>query len=290
MKACLKIINNYFWKSLFGPGILFVFSALYMFIIVSCWSLLGEIKPISIVPTVVSFIVVLNGLFCIPTTINSLRTSIVLKRLGSSKITPLQFITITLCYYFIISLLSIAWVILWTWLIFINSLEDYYTLIHGANFWSILYVILITFILSSGIGLFVLSFTNRNFVILTIAVVIVIFSLIFAGFGAPIQFLHTYWASDNTSSPLYNVVYIDPFWYTSSMSFEAWFSKPNDYFNTFGSSIFNISAKLCGKTITSSPVAQILSSADKALNIYLPISLIILTSVVNSFTFKWNIR
>ena len=88
----------------------------------------------------------------------------------------------------------------------------------------------------------------------------------------------------------YNVVYIDPFWYTSSMSFEAWFSKPNDYFNTFGSSIFNISAKLCGKTITSSPVAQILSSADKALNIYLPISLIILTSVVNSFTFKWNIR
>ncbi|WEK83205.1 MAG: hypothetical protein L3I91_00690 [Mycoplasma sp.] len=290
MWTTLKIINKYFWKSMFGPGVIFIFGPLYLFTITSTWSLLGIIKSPAVIPTTLAMVITFIGLFCIPLTVNNLRTSMVMKRLGTSRITQLTFLFSLFVYYFIASIICYLWMLISGFVIYSNRISDY-TFIFSAIHWGdLLYSLTMNYLLAATIGIFILSFSKRNYVIGVTASVIVIFSFAFAGFATPINLIHVYfWKGVQTT--LFDIVYIDPFWYTSSLSYESFFHITDDYYNLYASSIFDITVPLIGKTIaTSDSLAHILTSVDKLANLVVPILLIMGFSIIDFKTFKWNVR
>lgn len=294
MYTTLKIINKYFWKSLFGPGLIFLFGPLYLFIITSTWSLFGMIKSTAIIPSSMAMVITFLGMFCIPLTINTLRTSMVMKRLGSSKISPLTFLVCLIIYYWFFAIVCYVWMLGWGFLFYIDRIDEYLVIFNYMHPGDVLYSLCINYFLATTIGLIILVFTKRNYVIAVINCVVIIFSFALAGFAVPIPLIHISYKTDSggwNCSPLTYIVYADPFWYSSSLSYESFFHVADDYFNLLGSSIFNPEVQLYGKTFAAQPTDGIvLGHADKYLNLILPIVIISSLMVVDIMTFKWNVR
>jgi len=77
----------------------------------------------------------------------------------------------------------------------------------SANYLELFYAITINFLMSLCIGIFFLTFCDRNFQIEMIAIIIVIVSLILAGFACPLPFIHNH---ETVHPSTTYVVYIDP--------------------------------------------------------------------------------
>ena len=290
MKATLKIINRYYWKSIFGPGILFLFSILYIYVISNAWSLFGMLKSVSVIPTAMAMITSLVGLFCIPITINTLRQSVLMRRIGVSNISPFMFMFTIIVYYGIMIALSYIWIFVWCFAFYAFKMNEYTTLLTSIDWGGLIFAILINYLLSISIGMFILIFTKRNYVITIIATIITIMNFLLSGYAAPLPLIHS--ALPDYKTGTFYVVYIDPFWYTSAMNYEAAFSHTNNFFNFYGTSIFNPMQKMMGKTITTTTEYKevILFEFDKCLNLFLPISMIAVFGSISGFNFKWNIR
>jgi len=61
---------------------------LYIFVAGMMWDLVGEVIPTAILPGIYSVTPCIMCLIAIPITINDLRKSILLKRLGASPVKP----------------------------------------------------------------------------------------------------------------------------------------------------------------------------------------------------------
>ena len=276
---------------------MFVFSVLFMFVVTSCWDLAEMIKPFMVFPNLICASIMIVGMFCVPVTINNFRTSIIMKRITSSKITSTQFTVTLVLYYYVMTLISYLWIIGLGFLIFADRVPDYINVLEMVSVPELLYATTMSYMLSVLIGLFLLCVTKRNYVITVITVITFLVGFFLSPFGAPVGMVHDLGESIRrpehvivwTKSPLYYPVYINPFWYTTSMSYEAFFSKPNGTYNLLGSSIFNPTEILW--TIVSSANPHIdLNETDKWLNLFVPIGLCIILAAYEAKYLKWNVR
>ena len=319
MFTSIKIVNRYYWKSLFGPGVMFIFSVLFAFIMGSSWALMDIIKFPSVMPGLCCLTICIVGMFCIPLTLNNFRTSMIMKRLGNSKITSYTFIFAVALYYYLMSIVSFLWTLAWGFVIFCNNIDRYLDVFRYMSVPQLLYAFTITFLLSTAIGMFVLVFTKRNFVIALVAAIVVLLGFVLAGFGAPIPMIHTrgYVYTPprpqnqsiltnvpiftnaqyriDSESPLTSYVYIHPMWYTTSMCYEAFFAAGSgDSLNTYSytaTSIFNPTQTVVSKVITiHQDVFEILGCNDKWANLFVPLGLILIFGGVAIGKFKWNVR
>ena len=190
MWQSLKIVNRYYWKSLFGPGIMFILSVLMLFVVTSCLDLGALVKPFMAIPGIFCSMILLYGMLFIPVTINDLRGSIVMKRISSSRITTFQFLLTLLIYYFVFTIISYLWYIAWGFLIFVNKINEYINALQMINIGSLLYATLISNLLRVFFGFFVLIFTKRNYVVCIVAFIFLIYGLAFATYIAPIALVH----------------------------------------------------------------------------------------------------
>ena len=219
---------------------MFIVSVLFLFIMGSSWAIMGIIKFPAVVPGLCCLTIAIVGMFCIPLTLNNFRTSMIMKRLGNSKITSYTFIFAVILFYFLMSIVAFMWTLACGFVVFCNDINRYLDVFRYMSVPQLLYAFTITFLLSTSIGMFILVFTKRNFVIALIAVVIIIIGFVLAAFIAPIPIVHCVsYDSDlpvTTSSvgqsyrvtgkaPLTPFVYIHPMWYTTSMCYEAFFAN-----------------------------------------------------------------
>ena len=298
MLQSLKIVNKYYWKSLFGPGVMFVFSVLFTLVTVEMWDLASLIQPFLVLPNIFSGVSMIVGMFCIPMTINSLRTSMIMKRLDSSKITVLQFAFTFIIYYFVMTLIAYMWFIAFGFAIFANKVDDYINVLKMIDVACLFYAVLISFLLSLSLGFLVLMLTKRNYVIGLVAALVFLIGFFLSPFFAPIQMVHELLPYHNhltqlvqmRPTSLYYAVYIDPFWYTTSMSYEAFFSSANGVYNFLGSNIFNPSQDLRSYFMGSNSLHVELTQTDKWLNLMVPPAIITILLGIESKYLKWNVR
>ena len=238
------------------------------------------------------------GMFCIPMTINSLRTSLIMKRLDSSKITVLQFALTVILYYFVMTLIAYMWFIAFGFAIFSNRVDDYINVLKMIDVACLFYCVLILFLLSLSFGFLVLMLTKRNYVIALVAILTFLIGCFLSPFFAPLPMIHDLtpnWRPfgvdiEWSPTPLYYVVYIDPFWYTTSMSYEAFFSQKTPTYNVLGSNIFNPSVDLQIFFMVESNPHINLTKTDKWLNLMVPPAIIAILLGIESKYLKWNVR
>ncbi len=159
------------------------------------------------------------------------------------------------------------------------------------EFGAVVYTFSINFLFSLVVGMLVLIFSKRNYIITVVAIVLVIVNTLLAGYIIPINELHYEAGNGEWRSALFYVVYIDPFWYSSALSIESFFHNGPDIFNLLHSSIFNPSVRLLAENTTLAIFpSYIYEETDKWLNLIMPIFWIISIGISDIFFFKWNIR
>jgi len=96
MRATLKLLNSYFWKTFYGPILAFVFPVILL-------GILGNIFRIEYVyPGIIAMSFLFIGLLSLPLAIMELKQSSLFKYIGSSPVNPIKFsITVILFYVFI---------------------------------------------------------------------------------------------------------------------------------------------------------------------------------------------
>ena len=299
MWASFKIVNRYYWKSLFGPGVMLVFSVLFLFVVSSCWDLVGIFNSFMVMPNLICAIIMFIGMLCVPITINSLRTSMIMKRINSSKITMFQFIAALLVYYYIGTLITYLYILGIGFLIYCNKVNDYISALKMINVLELWYATTIMYIFCVAFGLFILCFTKRAYVCVVTTIVFFVLGFFLSPFGAPLAMVHDIRPHlsgdtglvDYNPCPLFYITYFNPFWYTTSMSYEAFFSKASQTYNVFGSSIFNPSQRLWTyiQVLSGNPHIK-LTITDKWLNLFVPVGLTAIMAVFESKAFKWVVR
>ena len=298
---------------------MFVVSVLFLFIMGSSWAIMGIIKFPAVVPGICGLTIAIVGMFCIPLTLNNFRTSMIMKRLGNSKITSYTFIFSVMFYYFLMSIVAFMWTLAWGFVVFCNDINRYLDVFRYMSVPQLLYAFAISFLLATSMGMFVLVFTKRNFVIALIAVVVIIIGFVLAAFIAPIPIVHcqnyrydpprpvvnsltgtlpiltagTYYV--DSQAPLTPFVYVHPMWYTTSMCYEAFFANGGGGdLNTYSyttTSIFVPTQMVLTKIVGIANFVQItLDVGDKWANLFVPLGLIIIFGGVAIGKFKWNVR
>lgn len=117
-KPLFGLINESFWKGIFGPFFAFIFPLIFITIlgtILGYNQILGgsmAISPMAITTT------------SMPTLLFEFKRSSLLKRIGSTPIRPISFVFVTIIYYLMIIMISIAWCLLFSLLIFGISYWD----------------------------------------------------------------------------------------------------------------------------------------------------------------------
>lgn len=290
MFGVYKTINRYFWKSITGPFILFVFSIVWLLIISYMWNIIGEFVPTQVLPTAYSAIICFTTIVAIPMGINDLRGSIILKKLGASQIKPWMFLFAIISFYFVFCLIAYIWEVLWSYVILLGFKSDVDQMFYSANYFYVFYSFAITYLMGVIIGIFISTCLKKNFQVIIVGTIFLIVSIVLSGYGSPITLIHQPKINETSIPILSNVVYIDPFWYTSAFSYEAWLSKES-YMNILGSSPFNPYVPLMGKLFTDATyIIRLLTVQDKWANIFVPLSIIFGMGTIDVLTFKWSRR
>lgn len=126
-KPLFGLINESFWKGVFGPFFAFIFPLIFIAIlgnVLGYDEILGgslAISPMAITTT------------SMPMLLFEFKSSSLLKRIGSTPIKPSSFIFVTIIYYLVIILLSILWTILFSLLIFGITYWDRGRVIQESN-------------------------------------------------------------------------------------------------------------------------------------------------------------
>lgn len=158
------------------------------------------------------------------------------------------------------------------------------------DFWCVLYSFTINFFFALAIGMFLLVCTKRNYVITVVAVVTILVNLVLAGYVVGVNTNHYTPFDYSYHSPLYYLVYIDPFWYCSTLSFESFFHLGPNGFNILQGSIFEPNIPLVSAPTTLGGYNYVLTTTDKWLNLLLPLVFTFGFGIPAIYCFKWNVR
>jgi len=255
-KALLRIVNSYFWKSISGPFLTFIFP-----IILVC--VLGFSLGYSIAfPGAFFMGIIAVGLNVMPGTICEFRKSSLLKRISITPIKPIR-ILITIClYYLLVMIASIIITIFLTLLIFIKYFKNGQTIeisnecisvpslsqvLSHVDYPSFIYVTILIFIISLLTGLMFCSFFTSTSTINSVSIMVMILTILLSGLAVPNSIM-------KSNIPLWYTGYaLTPFKSVICSAFESWNGSFKDNFglisgynyqmnNCNGSHVFDMSS------------------------------------------------
>jgi len=309
-KALLKIVNSYFWKSISGPFLSFIFP-----IILVC--VLGFSLGYNMAfPGAFFMGIIAVGLNVMPGTICEFRKSSLLKRISITPIRPIR-ILITIClYYLVIMIMSIIITICLTFLIFIKfvkngqmieipgvgdiTMPSLSKVLANVDYASFIYVAILIFILSLLTGLMFCSFFTSTSTIHSVSIMVMILTILLSGLALPNSVM-------KSNISLWYVGYVfTPFKSTMCSAYESWNGAFKDNFadvggyiyqmnNCNGSHVFNMSSsyEIYSAIVlpgVGSGKITILSTTEKWITIFLPYVWVIIFSVIIGTKFKWGNR
>ncbi len=98
MYATLKLLNSYFWKTVYGPILAFIFPIILL-------AILGNILRLEYVyPGLIALSMLFLGLIALPLAIMELKGSSLFKYIGSSPVNPLKFTIVVIGFYAFIAI------------------------------------------------------------------------------------------------------------------------------------------------------------------------------------------
>lgn len=184
--AVLSLINKHFWKSKVGP-ITALAIPLFLMIV---YKIIGkdEIEVFTGgLPSYFSFSILPLGFISLPQMLVEFKTSIILRKISTSKVTAIKFCTIMLAYNFV-AILSANILIILFYAMFLNvDAPDAFATI---NWWELLYALFNVYISTLSFGLLLGVLINRNNLVQSIGFCFVIVSITFSGQFIPISVLY----------------------------------------------------------------------------------------------------
>lgn len=246
----------------------------------------------NIIIGIITLEIVSAGALTMPTCIMEIKTSVLMKRIGSTPIKPWMFIITTFIYYFIVIIVVTIWMLFITFLFFgflnfkiysPNASEKYESIqgmkllfgsgtiagkSYGISWPGFIFSLLFMNFVSIFIGLLNVS-TSKSTASSSIKGSMIYFiSLILSGMLFPLTFI--------TGNKVLNIFsYITPFRYSNSLVVVSWLNG-----NIFDP--FNIPKNI----LTTSGISEI----DLILSFIIPIIIIFISIVIMIKFFRWNTR
>ena len=262
--AIFKLLNKYFLKSIVGPLCAF---ALPLFFALMFFAMGQKQFAISL-PVIISIGVLAVTLMIIPTLIIDLRKSLILKRIGTSRISTHQFIFILVVYFYIWIFLSIIFsFILFAIISPFASEESKENAWKNHDIGSTIYSALILGTMGIVSSVFIGTFCKNSMIASAIAFIVIVFSLFTSGLLMPFSIIRQIEAMRALN-------YFLPFNWPMLMMQEAW-----------GVANFN---PLTGFSIASNNVWNIMEPLKITVPKFGEISIIKLDAI-SSLAKGWNI-
>ena len=262
--AIFKLLNKYFLKSIVGPLCAF---ALPLFFALMFFAMGQKQFAISL-PVIISIGVLAVTLMIIPTLIIDLRKSLILKRIGTSRISTHQFIFILVVYFYIWIFLSIIFsFILFAIISPFASEESKENAWKNHDIGSTIYSALILGTMGIVSSVFIGTFCKNSMIASAIAFIVIVFSLFTSGLLMPFSIIRQIEAMRALN-------YFLPFNWPMLMMQEAW-----------GVANFN---PLTGFSIASNNVWNIMEPLKITVPKFGEISIIELDAI-SSLAKGWNI-
>lgn len=255
MKSIIKLINIHFWKSILSPFFAFIFPIIFILIL---GLLLGYDQLLAGALSIPSMAV---GLIAMPQAIFEFKKSVLLKRIGVTKIKPWMFLIAISMFYISIMVLSTIFCLLMSMAIFANYwdvgkelLSQYPNFINDSsttiNIYSIslknmlsnvnwlefIYGVLMNILVATSLGLLLVSVLKTSLAIQAVGVPILIISQFLSAQVLPIAMVVDVEAMRYMS-------YISPFRYSAGLMINAWDGSvkwTNEQINGVASSILNL--------------------------------------------------
>lgn len=184
MWATFKLLNSYFWKTIYGPIISFVLPVLLL-------AILGNVMRVQYVyPGIVALSIMLVGIISLPLAIMELKSSSLFKYIGASPIDIKRFSIVAISYYILISWITVLIILVATIAIYHNQVlspSGFKYGILGGIFYtfrgigSFLFSVILHLILVITIGLAIATFSKTPQQALTIAITMVFPSMFLSG-------------------------------------------------------------------------------------------------------------
>ena len=201
MKATFMLLNRYFWKTIYGPIISFVFPVILLVI-------LGHIFKIEyIFPGIIAMAIIFIAVLALPLAIMEFRGSSLFKYIGSSPISTKKFAIVAISFYAFIMMVAVFLIYLMTLAAFSTSVlagsKQSYKIVDGKsgltavlyNYSNSIFSNLLTFkgvsefflsiglhmIFSIFVGLAISTFSKTPQQALTVSIVIIIPSMFLSG-------------------------------------------------------------------------------------------------------------
>ncbi|MCP4336802.1 MAG: ABC transporter permease [Mycoplasma sp.] len=182
MFATLKLLNQYFWKTIYGPILAFIFPSLLL-------AILGNIMRIEyVLPGIVAMTTLFIAVQIMPLGLMEMKNSTLFKYIGSTLANPRKFIMVTIYFYVIINFLALASLMIFGAFLFYdktilpNRHEGLYSgLSTFMGFFSFITSNSLHIILSLSIGIMIGIISKTPQQAFTISLIIIIPSLFLSG-------------------------------------------------------------------------------------------------------------
>ncbi|QSF13495.1 hypothetical protein [Mycoplasma sp. Mirounga ES2805-ORL] len=192
----VQLINKHFWKAFVGPFFAFLYPIVFVAVLGTIFNyemvLAGSI---SIGPLAVACV-------ALPTAIFEFKKSTLLKRIGTTSIKPMTFLSYTASFYFLIMIASGLWTTIFSMMIFgkywntgrimysvgnvdikINSLKEIFAKIEWAGY---IYSFIVLTLVSTAVGLFLVSISKSILMIQAFGSSLLIFTMFLTGQVLPL--------------------------------------------------------------------------------------------------------
>ncbi len=304
--SVLELINKQFWMSKFAPVFIFGFSL--VFVIIFGFTMLAVGNELSFkqaLPGGMAIMTMSAGVIIAPLQISEFKKSVLLKRIGATPISAMDFIMTIIGFYFILMIIQILWMLMWTYLVFgwfntakygiaggidqplkdiIFNTQDIGIPINGStvndpaiNFGQWFFTEIFAILLALSIGLIIVALTGSSTNILTVSLPIFLISMILSGQLFSIAAISRY-------SFLVDISYISPVRYSTGLINTAW----------SGHSIFDMSKAVSQWTPGGVPGSDsskaVYQIYDLWLDWFVTSFLIIGLNIITIKNFSWNAR
>ncbi|TCG10558.1 ABC transporter permease [Mycoplasma todarodis] len=190
MRATFKLLNAYFWKTYYGPILVFIFPTLLL-------TIMGNVMRIEYVfPGILAMVTLFIGIQVMPLGIMELKGSTLFKYIGSTPVNPKRFVSAVILYYVLLNVLAILLIIILGGAIFYKDVFAgsgkkiipsgiAYGLYSGIattkGFFSFIFANLLHIVMTLAIGLAIATFSKTPQQALTIGLIIVLPSMFLSG-------------------------------------------------------------------------------------------------------------
>ncbi len=183
MRATFKLLNAYFWKTYYGPILVFIFPTLLL-------TIMGNVMRIEYVfPGILAMVTLFIGIQVMPLGIMELKGSTLFKYIRSTPVNPKRFVASVILYYVLLNILALLIVIVLGGAIFYKNVFVgsgfrnglYSGIATTKGFFSFIFANLLHIVMTLAIGLAIATFSKTPQQALTIGLIIVLPSMFLSG-------------------------------------------------------------------------------------------------------------